>query len=543
MTKLILPKNISLVEALKMIDAKLKESKPPLVVDMADVSFPLTRDVFLVIKKRFRVDEVSLLLKHTYEIEMARSVGIGASLSGILAEFDREFAKENLIKHNFTAWQYFLYEIKRGFAYIRFLLTRKRVKTPIYKVKKGSPNMFLITAGLIMSFSLLVFIFHFAVSRTYIYITPQISIRPVSSNIIFSKWTGSFLEWKNTVRMKTFSFDVEQTMKFSLDTIDPNSATMSNGKATIYNELPAEQVLKPNTRFVTEDGIVFRSQEWVSVPGSRTINGITEIGMVDISLRADASDEAGKTIGIRWNIQTDTYLSIPWLKFNRDKVYAKAKENFSGGSDPKIHIVTKPEMERFHGIIHEQLQKIARSQIDTKIGENNQSHSENYSLLLADAITMTGETISVVSGQKIGDLANDVELHGKITVNALVFDKTAVIAYLKTIFHDKFLDGREKDLGMHEDTLHLANIISKSDDGSSIKATMEVNSSITYDLENPSNELTRKMKVMISGLSKSEAISRLINTWQVREVNIKFSPFWLTSVSSNLDNIEFVIKN
>lgn len=99
--------------------------------------------------------------------------------------------------------------------------------------------------------------------------------------------------------MKTFSFDVEQTMKFSLDTIDPNSATMSNGKATIYNELPAEQVLKPNTRFVTEDGIVFRSQEWVSVPGSRTINGITEIGMVDISLRADASDEAGKTIGIR----------------------------------------------------------------------------------------------------------------------------------------------------------------------------------------------------------------------------------------------------
>ncbi len=170
-----------------MIDAKLKESKPPLVVDMADVSFPLTRDVFLVIKKRFRVDEVSLLLKHAYEIEMARSVGIGASLSGILAEFDREFAKENLIKHNFTAWQYFLYEIKRGFAYLRFLLTRKRAKTPIYKVKKGSPNMFLITAGLIMSFSLLVFIFHFAVSRTYIYITPQISIRPVSSNIIFSK--------------------------------------------------------------------------------------------------------------------------------------------------------------------------------------------------------------------------------------------------------------------------------------------------------------------------------------------------------------------
>lgn len=159
-------------------------------------------------------------------------------------------------------------------------------------------------------------------------------------------------------------------------------------------------------------------------------------------------------------------------------------------------------MAKFRGIIHEQLQKIARSSIDSKLGENNQTHNENYSLLMADAVTMTGETITVTSGQKIGDLANDVELHGKLTVNALVFDKTAVIAYLKNIFHDKFLDGREKDLGMHDETLHLANVISKSDDGSSIKATMEVNSSITYDLENPANELTRKMKVMVAGLSK-----------------------------------------
>lgn len=88
-------------------------------------------------------------------------------------------------------------------------------------------------------------------------------------------------------------------MKFSLDTIDPNSATLSHGRITVYNELPSEQALKPNTRFVTEDGIVFRSQSWVNVPGSRTINGMTEIGTVDIVLQADTTDEAGKMIGGR----------------------------------------------------------------------------------------------------------------------------------------------------------------------------------------------------------------------------------------------------
>lgn len=113
MTKLILPADLSLVSALKLIEINLKDAKLPLTVDMANISFPLTRDVFLVIKKRFRPDEVNLLLKHEYEVEMARSLGIGASVSGILAEFDREFSKQNIIKHNFTAWQYFIYEIKR----------------------------------------------------------------------------------------------------------------------------------------------------------------------------------------------------------------------------------------------------------------------------------------------------------------------------------------------------------------------------------------------------------------------------------------------
>lgn len=88
-------------------------------------------------------------------------------------------------------------------------------------------------------------------------------------------------------------------MKFTLDTIDPNSSTSARGQVTLYNELTSEQALKPNTRFVSEDGVVFRSESWISVPASKTENGITQIGTVDITLRADPADEAGKVIGVR----------------------------------------------------------------------------------------------------------------------------------------------------------------------------------------------------------------------------------------------------
>lgn len=544
MTKLIIPKDTSLMATLSLIEETLSKSPKPLSIDMSDVSFPLTRDVFFVLKKRFRVDEFNLLLRHEYEVDMARSIWIWASISWLRAEFDREFSKKNILKHNFTMWEYFLYEMRRWWDYIIFLFTRKRAKTPMYKVKKWSPNMFLIVAGLIMSLSLLLFIFHFAVSKTYVYITPQISVRPISSNITFSQSTGSvFAQGKNVVRMKSVTIPVEHTMKFALDTIDPNSATIAAWRATLYNELTVEQVLKPNTRFVTEDGIVFRSESWVNIPAAKTVNGIMEIGTVEVSLKADGLDEAGKIIWIRWNIPSTTYLSIPGLKFNRDKVYAKAKESFIGGADPKIHIVTDPELTRLRGILHEQMVRMSRDTLQSKLDESNKEYGENFALLMASTVTLTGETITITSGQKIGDLANEIELHGSVMVNALVYDKKAVIDYLTTIFRERLLNGTDKELGIHEDTLRMTNVISRSEGDQSIKATMEMNASITYDLENSTNELTRRMKVTIAGLSKSDAITRLINGWQVREVDIRFSPFWMSSVSSKLDNIEFVIKN
>jgi hypothetical protein len=80
---------------------------------MGEASFPLTRDIFLVMKKRFRIDEFRLLLNYDYEVDMARSIGIGATVSGVRAEFDREFSQKNILKHNMTMWEYFVYEVKR----------------------------------------------------------------------------------------------------------------------------------------------------------------------------------------------------------------------------------------------------------------------------------------------------------------------------------------------------------------------------------------------------------------------------------------------
>ncbi len=92
---------------------------------------------------------------------------------------------------------------------------------------------------------------------------------------------------------------LEHRMKFTLDTVDPNSTTNAVGRVIIYNELTVEQALKPFTRFITEEGIVFKTESWVNVPPARKVNDLTEIGSVEVLLRADTNDEAGKMIGVR----------------------------------------------------------------------------------------------------------------------------------------------------------------------------------------------------------------------------------------------------
>lgn len=543
-----IPKSTLQVWVLSLIKTERKKHSWILYIDLTEVSFPLSRDFFFVLSKRFHKDEIILILDEVSEVSMAKSIGLQAELKGTFAEFEREYEKKNLLAHNMTMWQYFLYEIKRGCTYIYYLLFKKlfqRKKERMLHFRESSPNMFLIISWLIVSVTLLLFIFHFAVSKTYVSIAPQITIKPISANIIYalSANSGSELQnARNVITQKVMSIPVTHEMQFNVTTIDPNSTSSAGGMVTIYNELGSEQALKPQTRLITEDGMVFRTRSWVNVPPSRTINGITEIGRVDVAVTADPVDEAWKIIGKRGNIWINTDLTIPWLKFNRDKVYAKSRENFFWWEDPKIHLVTEDETKKFEWILREQLLRIARDQLQNRLDENKKSSGEDYALLMGDGIVFTGETIGIASGQKYGDIADTITIKWAVVVQAIVYDRKATIEYLTNIFREWLLQWTDKEIAIHTDTLRMSNIVSQTDDKSRIKATMEMTASVTYDFENSTNELTHHLKRIIAGSSKEEAIKKLKEAWHAKEVEMTFSPFWISTVSSNIDNIEFTIR-
>lgn len=529
--------------ALKEITREYKDNHGFMVIDLSAASFSLSRDFFLVLSRRLPNDIYCLVLADSASATIASSLGIQVELVWMQAEFDRQYGNKNIATHNMSMLEYLLYEIKRWMQYVWFFVFEKTKNNKrIIHMKKSGSHFALIVIGLIMSMTLLLFIFHFAVSKTIITITPQISIRPISTNIVYTEATGSLLSSKNTLALRRIRLPVEHSMKFQLETVDPNSTSNAKGIITIYNELPTAQPLKPQTRFVTLDGMVFRSLNWVNVPPARSINGITEMGTVDVELVADIRDEAGNITWEKWNISAWLDLTIPGLKFNREKIYAKSKTDFMWGEAPRIHVVADEEVKKFTWLLKEQLHRVARNALQKNLDDKKESTGDDFILFSGDGVSFSWEIFEITSGQKKGDFAEEIEMKWVVTVTALTYDKKATIEYLTEIFHDGLLSGTDREIAIHPDTLRINSIISRSPDDSTIKATMEMNTSIAHDFEDPKNQLTHYLKVTIAGLVKSEAVTRLLNTGHVKDVTVSSYPFWNRSVSGNIDNIEFVIK-
>lgn len=162
--------------------------------------------------------------------------------------------------------------------------------------------------------------------------------------------------------------------------------------------------------------------------------------------------------------------------------------------------------------------------------------------MIGDTLSQSEPTFEIISGNKVGDKIDMIELKAKSIVYATAMDRKATIESLTKTFRDNLIQGTNRELALHPDTLRVSNIVSRSEDGNEIKATLEMNTSTVYDFENIYNDLTKRLKAIIAGNSKKEAIERLLEDGQVKEATIQNTPFWIQNVSNSVENIEFVIK-
>ena len=147
---------MSRTAAIKFIKNSLAENPGVIVVDLLEAGFPLHRDFFLVLSRKFPRDRFILRVKSEKIVELTRSLGLQAEVAGIRAEFERAYTGQNIATHNMSMMEYFLYEVRRGWLWLKFVIfERKKDEPKLLHYKKTNFQMVLIVAGLILSLVLL----------------------------------------------------------------------------------------------------------------------------------------------------------------------------------------------------------------------------------------------------------------------------------------------------------------------------------------------------------------------------------------------------
>lgn len=160
----------------------------------------------------------------------------------------------------------------------------------------------------------------------------------------------------------------------------------ATGEIVIYNETSGAERLKKNTRFETQNGLVYRITESVVVPGAqKNTNGESIPGSVRAQVFADGT-------GDQYNISTSR-MNIPGYKEGGymelyNAVYAENPEPITGGFDGLKFIIDESEL----GTEKQRLQTELRNALLERI-ENERPAGF---IVFEDAVTFTYQSLPAV---------------------------------------------------------------------------------------------------------------------------------------------------
>ncbi len=314
------------------------------------------------------------------------------------------------------------------------------------------------------------------------------------------------------------------------------------GNIKIINTSPDEWQLKKETRFQTENGIVFRIQEGVFVPPAVTDEeGNISLGELFVNVIADPFDEFNDAVGERGNIGPSRFI-IPGLsKFNQKLIWGESSESMTGGVSDYELIVMEEDIEAAKKQIEDNLILMARDDLRSHIEEMNKLNHTNL-VLLDDRRYLKTELQDLrISDDLEGTAKNKFEVFAEIKAEGVAYDFDQLYSLLKKELKTRtHPDMRIKDGSINPSTITY-DVINEDEDLGQIKITATIQGIEEYVVE--SNEeaglrFSNKLIEMILGLSVEEAESYINNLTEVDAVQIKTWPIWISTIPRIPENIE-----
>ncbi|MFH1820460.1 MAG: hypothetical protein ABH805_00855 [Candidatus Nealsonbacteria bacterium] len=293
----------------------------------------------------------------------------------------------------------------------------------------------------------------------------------------------------------------------------------AQGIIRVYNNYSTDdQVLIAKTRFVSDQGKLFRAPDKVIVPGGHYESGKFVSGEVDILVEAGESGE-------EYNIGPATF-SIPGFAGTPryTDFYAKSFEPMTGGQKSNVTYVTAQDLESVESSF------IERALVKNSQALINSITSPDY-ILVTGAVK--GEIIEIDPLAQVGQEAETFSLRAKARSESLVFKKEAVEEFAKNYLLARIPSGQN----LNESSFAITYSAKEVDmDQARIVLNVEILAE-TYPIIDE-----QKIKQAIIGQRPEQMTASLRTFFEVKQFQVRLWPFWVTEAPLEVNRINVNLK-
>jgi len=371
---------------------------------------------------------------------------------------------------------------------------RRMINPPMNMYRKIAISFIVLTLILIGV------VFYFALSYANITVIPATKDITSELSISVTEDAGAADTAQGIFTGEVLAQEVSGSGEFEvtgIKTVQQNAT----GRVRIVNNYSRQQPLVATTRLVTEDEVLFRIRDGVTVPAG---------GSVEVDIYADDESEAV-------NVPSGARMTIPGLFEDlQSLIYAETITPVSG-DEISISALTQQEIDAA-------VEKLSQRLIDDQL---NFAGPDSYQVL-------SKEIVSQEVSEEVGAAVDSFSLDITLAVRGVVLPKETVKAYSISTLEGVVPEGRE--LVFTDDALLLeVTSIDIDQNTADIRVIVSGKSSISEI-----NEIFDKSKLV--GMSRDELIAYLENFESIEAADIKFFPVWISKVPSLHDHIEINIE-
>ncbi len=349
---------------------------------------------------------------------------------------------------------------------------------------------------------------------------------------------------KATISIKTDASVVNTSLDLTLDTAAKslNKATLTLPAQTVQQQkTQSEQVAATGTKNNGDlaTGSITMS---VCIPGFTVPNdvprgsgvstsGVTYITQTTASFSPAGPDAAhscykyvsgsvainAQAGGTKYNVSSATFTVA-----GRPEVTGSGSA--SGGTDNIIKIVQQADIDG----AKQNLAKVAADPIKTQLAKNLQQEG-----LYALVDTFDAGDPTVTSSSNVGDTADNVTVTATYTYTMYGTDKSNLDAVINDDIKSQVDTGKETIL---DNGLAAAQIRVTASTPTSKKINLQTTGTVGPDLH------IDDLKKQTAGKKTGEVVPMIKNLPGVTDVNVKLSPFWVTSVPTNPSKVTVVVE-